>query len=332
MDKIKDNDARQWVERQLEMLAPARGWEPSHDRGLEYLQAHERAARRRRRLQQGTLLAVLVASLILLMVPTTRGVAERLLNRFSTKDLGAVRLNVPKADLKGLLPRIEFTTPPRMARYVPNIAEAQNRAGFAPRLPKEFLEKIAAGSIVLGVRGPTNARLTIHAAALRAALRKRGIENVQIPDEWDRVEINQQVSPSIMASFKDGTLVQAQLPVVLAPAGFVVEKFLEIELLIAGLSAAEAQRLSSKFAASGDMFAMVPSDTKTNFREVALASGHGLLFENDTDLSEKDKCAFCPGPHELALTWTTPDLVFQLRSDTLTPEEAIELANSVDRP
>ena len=98
---------------------------------------------------------------------------------------------------------------------------------------------------------------------------------------------------------------------------------------IVGLSPSEAHHSRDKFAESGGMFVVVPSDAAYKFREVSLKSGHGLLFENNTYQDDRQKCAFCPGPHERVLTWAAPDRAFQLRSQTMTVDQAVEFANSI---
>jgi hypothetical protein len=328
MDKPEDNDYS--VARLMSALDPGATWEPDHDRAVEHMRTHAARVQSRRRALQVALLVVLIAVGVSAMLPATRGVAERLLNRFSSKDVEAVRLNRTKSDLKAFLPKVEVVTSGGGFNRVENIAQAEKAAGFPPQLPKEFLPKIAAGSIVLGVRGKSAYHATVHVANLKAGLRARGINNIDVPAEWDGLEMTQEQSPSIQASFKDGMLNQGLPPVLLAPSGLALTQFFEISLLIAGLGEADAHRLSNRLAESGGVFSMVPSDARTKFSDITLANSvHAMLFQNESEFDEGDRCSLCPGAHELVLVWSTVDRTFLLRTPTLSVDEAVALANSI---
>jgi hypothetical protein len=330
MGKPEDNTS-DWVSRRMSALDSDAQWEPDLDRGVRHMRSHAQHVRRRRRMRQGALLAILIAGVVFVSMPATRGVAERLLNRFSSKDVEAVRLNRPKLDLTGYLPKVEVVTRPGASNRVESIEQATKAAGFAPRLPKEFLPKIVAGSIVLGVRGKSAYRATVNVANLKAGLRARGIDNIDIPAEWDGLEMTQQQSPSINASFKDGSLDQGLPPVLLAPSALALPQYFEISLIIAGLSEADAHRLGNRLVESGGVFSMVPSDARTKFSDVTLANNvHGMLFQNESDFDESDRCSLCPGAHALVLVWTTADRTFLLRTPTLSVDEAVRLANSIE--
>lgn len=133
-----------------------------------------------------------------------------------------------------------------------------------------------------------------------------------------------------MVVFLGGALGQFRRPVLVTPPNFPLIDFTEIALKAAGLTPSEAHNARNMFADSVGAFAVVPADAKSRFRDVSLKSGHGLLFENDTDQDERQKCSFCPGPYERVLTWAASDRVFQLRSQTMTVEQIIALANSIN--
>lgn len=84
------------------------------------------------------------------------------------------------------------------------------------------------------------------------------------------------------------------------------------------------------FVESGGVLSVVPSDARSTFREVSFKSGRGLLFQNDSDQDERQKCALCAGPHERVLTWAGSNRLFQLRSVTMTIGQMAEFANSIN--
>src|SRR5215510_15059398 len=117
MGKPEDNTS-DWVSRRMSALDPDAKWEPDLDRGVRHMRSHAQHIRRRRRMRQGTLLAILIAGVVFVSMPATRGVAERLLNRFSSKDVEAVRVNRSKLDLRAYLSKVEVVTPPGASNRV----------------------------------------------------------------------------------------------------------------------------------------------------------------------------------------------------------------------
>jgi hypothetical protein len=327
-DTNKDFNTTEWVHDSLAGLAPAPGWQPNYDRGLAHLHWYERMAKRRQCLQRATVLAVLMACIAVLSVPTARVIAGQLLNRFYMRNPEAVRSTITRAERSML--RIEYTFSPAMGHVTPSLAEAQREAGFALRLPSTLIEQVASGLAVLMVIGQIDVRTRINVEDLRAALRRRRIDGVDVPQNWDGIEIGYHVDRSAVVVSLDGTFEQSLPPVLLAPTDFPLIDFTETALRIAGVNPLDAHASRAMFVESRGAFAIVPADAKSIFREVSLKFGQGLLFENDTDLDERQKCSFCPGPHERILTWAALGRLFQLRSQTMTVEQAVELANSIN--
>jgi len=172
--------------------------------------------------------------------------------------------------------------------------------------------------------------MKISVGSLRTALQARGIQDVSVPQNWDGVETGFHMGPAVVVFFLDGTFAQSLPPQILTPPAFPIIDFTEIALRISGVGPSEAHNARSMFAESGGVFAIVPSDAKSTFREVLLKSGRALFFENDTDQDEHEKCTFCPGPHQRVLIWAASGRLFDLRSQTLTVNQAIEFANSID--
>ena len=94
----KDVNTGEWVYERLARLAPKQDWRPNLDLGFANFRRHEHMAKRRRRLQQAVALAVLIASILALVVPTTRGIARQLLDSFYMKRPEAVRSTMPRSE------------------------------------------------------------------------------------------------------------------------------------------------------------------------------------------------------------------------------------------
>jgi hypothetical protein len=325
MDSTNKNTS-EWVYDRLALLQPAPGEDP--DRAWAYYCSHRRMAKWRRGLRRAAALAMLVASLLGLTTPVARGVARQLWNRFYMISPEAVRSMTPRLDRPLFFDRT--TSPIAPARFAFDRAEARELAGFEPRLPATLIEQVASGLAVLKVSGPIDAKIKIRAANLTTALQRRGINDVVVPRDWEGVEIGYHLDAGVTVAFLGGAFSQAPPPSIVTPPGFPIIDFTEIALRAAGLSAADAHNARNMFVDSGGALAIVPSDAKSNFRELPLKSGHGLLFENDTNEDERQKCSFCAGPHERVLTWAFADRIFQFRSQTMTVEQALELANAVN--
>ena len=324
-----NKDTSEWVRDRFAELAPAPAWQPNPDVGLVHLQSYERMSKRRRRLQRAAAMVVLSACVLALAVPTTRGIALQLLDRFYMRRPEAIRSLLP--EMGQPLFKVEVTGQPTLGRPLLSLADAQHDAGFDPRLPPTLAEEVIAGLAVVSVAGPFDARMKINVNDLRAALQKRGIEGVRVPQNWDGVETGFHMGPSAVVVFLDGLFVQSLPPAILTPPDFPMIDFTEIALRILGVDPTEAHNSRAMFVESGGAFAIVPSDAKSSFREVSLKSGRALLFENDTDQDEHLKCSFfCPGPHQRVLTWAALGRLFQLRSVTMTAEQMLDFANSIN--
>jgi hypothetical protein len=257
------------------------------------------------------------------------GVARQLFDRFYMRRPEAVRSNGISIGKSNVLHK-EFATPAGAPHFVFDMAKAREQAGFEPLIPATLKEQLDSGLAVLKLSDPINMRSKIHVNDLMAAFRSRGITDVQIPVAWEGVEIDYHLGTGVLVIFLGGMLAQSLPPSLSTPPAFPIIDFTEIALRANGLSAAEAHNARNLFADSGGAFAIVPADAKSNFREIILKSGPGLLFENDTDEDERLKCSMCAGPHERVLTWAASNRIFQLRSQRMTLDEIAALANGIN--
>jgi hypothetical protein len=320
-------DHNEWVYQRLSILSsPAAG--EDLDAALSHYRSYERRAKRLR-VQRMAVFAIGIAAVLVLVVPASRGVARQLLDRFYMRRPEAVRANYISIGTANALHR-EYATPPSAPRFVFDMAKAREQAGFDPRLPGTLQEQLHSGLAVLKLSDPVNIRIRIHVDHLMSAFRSHGIADVRVPHTWEGVEIGYHLGTGILLVFLGGTLAQSLPPSLDSPPGFPIIDFTEIALRAAGLGATEAHNARNMFVDSGGAFAIVPADAKSNFREVTLKTGTGLLFENDTNEDERSKCSFCAGPHERVLTWAALGRIFQLRSQTMTLEETVALAESIN--
>ena len=322
----EDTKHNEWVyERLAALSSSAREVDPNA--GLVHYRSYERTARRQRRVQRVAALALGIAAVLVLAIPASRAVARQLFDRFYMRRPEAIRANNISI---GKVFQNEYATASGAPRFVFDIAKAREQAGFEPRMPTTLEEQLASGLAVLKLSDPINMRITIHVDALMAAFRSHGIEDVRVPQTWEGVEIGYHVGMGILVVFLGGSLGQSAPPSLDTPPGFPIIDFTEIALRAAGLGASEAHNARNMFVDSGGAFAIVPSDAKSHFREVSLKSGPGVLFENDTDENERQKCSLCAGPHERVLTWAASDRIFQLRSQTMSLDEMIGMGNAIN--
>jgi len=296
---------------------------------LTQYRSYERRAKRRRRVQRTIALAMVMVSVVVLSIPATRGIARQLLDRFYMRRPEAIRSSDSAIGTASVF-RMQYTPAPVAARFVSDIAEAQQETGFDPRLPPTLIDQLSSGLAVLKVTAPIDGRFAIHVDDLMATFQRRGIDDVKIPRSWEGVEISYHLGRAVFVHFLAGMLGQSLRPSLVTPPSFPIIDFTEIALRAAGLTANEAHNARNMFVDSGGAFAIVPADAKSSFREISLKSGHGLLFENETDDDERRMCALCAGPHERVLTWTAADRVFQLRSQAMTLDQIIQLANDIN--
>lgn len=323
----EDTKSDKWVYERLAYLhiMPSR---EDADTALARYRDYECRARHQRRVRQAAILSLVIAVLVVAIVPASRAVARQLLDRFYMRRPEAVRVNDTAIGTAGFF-HLEYAAP-GPSRFVFNMAKAREQAGFEPRLPALLTEQLASGLAVLKLSDPRDAKMEIEVNGVSAALQRRGITDVRVPRAWDGVQIGYHLGASVVVVFLSGMLAQSLPPSIVTPGDFPILDFTEVALRAAGLSHGEAHNARRLFIDTGGAFAIVPVDAKSTFREIALKSGPGLLFENDSDQDERRTCSLCAGPHERVLTWSTSDRVFQLRSQTMSFAQVIALANAIN--
>lgn len=203
-----------------------------------------------------------------------------------------------------------FSDPAPDGELVKSLEEAAKVAGFTPRLLKSpAIDEIA-------VANPVNAQIKITVGELSAALKDAKAADVSVPETWNGVSIALHQNRGILTSYGPFFIVQAPPLTMSAPAGFPVDRLIEVLFRIAGMNAMDAMKFRQDFAASPTAYFPIPKRYDMDNHHVTLASGPGLLLQN------ADKGG------ELALMWSDGDRSYFL-SGLLTEAQAIAAANEL---
>jgi hypothetical protein len=163
-----------WVDARLVRLSSAGLSDTDAARAL--IRFHQHAQRRRR---ARTLVAVSAAVLVLLALPSTRGLAQRLWNRIFLN--GHVVIRTTHFEETGIVASSKEGP-------VADISEAAARVGFVPRLPApEVLAGFPPEPAELRVTDFAAGEMTIRVADIVARLQRAGLSpaDIFVPPEWD---------------------------------------------------------------------------------------------------------------------------------------------------
>src|ERR1035441_6990956 len=83
---------------------------------------------------------------------------------------------------------------------VQNVDEAERKAGFKPYLPASGMLD---GNPGISVTGPIAVEQTIHVRDIESALRKVGASDVQVPAEWEGMQLRAGIGPMVAANYPD---------------------------------------------------------------------------------------------------------------------------------
>src|SRR5215831_13530025 len=233
----------------------------------------------------------------------------------STQTVALKRFEVVRVDRAGIesLPsslRSIFADPSPGAEPVASQDEATSRIGMTPRLPKSTVKP------EFGIMDSLNGEATINVAELTTALEKSNGTDISIPKEWDGVVLKIQQAPGILTDYGNFLLTQAPPLTMTVPAGFPVDRFMEVILRIMGINAKDASIIREKFKANPAAFFPIGTRFEMDIHDVRLNSGSGVLLQNGDKVGE------------LALAWSTADRSYFITGQ-LTEAQAVEIANSL---
>ena len=269
---METNRKDSWVANRLATIEPQ--WSPNLARGRELLDA--RLLGRRRSWTWMAATATAAVCVAVLALPGTRALAQELWYRFVLNRVDVVRLDLSKLPL-----HLQVTTN-GLEQSVQNIDEAERESGFKPYLPSPGILYANPG---ITVAGPIQVDETIHVHDIESALGKVGARDVQVPAEWEGMQLRAAIGPVVTANYPEDVQIMQARPFELSvPSGFALQHFAEVAFRSIGVSFWEARAMARKFAGHPAWLLDIPADAVVSVQEVALRAGPALLIE---DFDEK---------------------------------------------
>jgi hypothetical protein len=269
---METNRKDPWVANRLATIEPQ--WSPNLARGRELLDARLVGRRHSRTWMAATATAAVCVAVLAL--PGTRALAQELWYRFVLNRVDVVRLDLSKLPL-----HLQVTTN-GLEQSVQNMDEAERETGFKPYLPSPGILYANPG---ITVTGPIEVEQTIHVPDIESALGKVGAKDVQVPAEWEGMQLRAAIGRMVTANYPENVQILQARPFELSvPSGFALEHFAEVAFRSIGVSLWEARAMARKFAAHPAWLLDIPPDAVVRVQEVALRAGPALLIE---DFDEK---------------------------------------------
>jgi hypothetical protein len=302
---METNNEMNWVDERLALLEPA--WRADLGRGSELLDA---GLRRHAPFRAWIPAAAAAAVCIAVALPQTRAVAQQLWNHFVLNRIDVVRVDFSD------LPLDSGISNHGMLQQARDLDDAERLAGFRPFLPAAG---VPPGQPSLTVLGATDFTQTVHVAALRAALKKAGVDGVAVPSEWEGVQLRYSVGPMVNAGYKDDLGILQAKPIEFSiPNGFPLQRFAEVAFRCVGLSERDAAAMAQKFTANPAWLLDVPSDEPADVEQVILRSGPALLVQEFNDDGR---------PPRVTILRTTSDRIFAV--ETNSRQQALEIGDAL---
>src|SRR5262245_12565768 len=192
-NKTEQSRVAQFVDDHLATLHESHEWQIDTETRFRQVQLRVTRLNRRRRVVLWTALSILAAFAIVLAIPSSRGRAQVLFQRFALRGIQIVGI---RPDLYSAL-LFEWTIPPTPAHLVTGQVAAAKEAGFVPSLPDCTMVSQPVAAFGIGVMGGGAGRYEIRVSDLKSALRRAGASDITIPEEWDGREIAIEISPTI---------------------------------------------------------------------------------------------------------------------------------------
>jgi hypothetical protein len=267
---MERNDENKWVAESLSALDPE--WQADFARGRRLLD--EGLAPRRRSWVWPAAAATAVVAVSLAVIPHTRVLAQQFWSHYVLNRVDVVRVDFSDLPLRA---QVNVGTP----QTVQDLDEAAQKAGFRPVLPGAG---VLADNPSITVIGRIAAAETIHVAELETALKKARASDVQVPREWEGVEVRANIGPIVNLGYPGEIGILEAKPVELeTPAGFPLQRFVETAFRMIGMRATDATALAQKFAANPGWLMGIPADEAANIEQVSLRTGPALLIEDFKD-------------------------------------------------
>jgi hypothetical protein len=257
-----------WTAERLASTKP--NWSPNLTRGRALLDARLHA---RNRLwgwfavpAAATALCVLV-----LAITSARSFAEDVWYRFVLDRVNVVRLDLSESPLN------THVVTNGLERSVQNLEEAQAQAGFSPRLPSP---EALPGVPSITVTGPISVEQTIRVSDLESALARVGAFDVQVPDEWNGVQLQTEIGPIVTANYPGDIEIQEELPMQMAiPSGFPLRHFAKVFFESMGVPGWKADVMARQFADHPAWLLDIPPNAPVTLHELKFSDSPAFLTE-----------------------------------------------------
>ena len=284
---METNHEVQWIADRLATLEPH--WSPNLASGRALL-----ASKLEKRHHSLTWIAVTFATaavcVAVLALPATRALAQQLWYRFILNRVEVVRL-----DLSNMPLQMQVTTN-GLEQRVQDMEEAERKTGFRPYLPSP---DVLYATPDISVTGPIAVAQTIHVRDIESALVKVGASDVQVPAEWEGVQLRTLIGPMVELNYPDRVHILQARPMELSVAsGFPLEHFAEVAFRSIGVSSWEARAMAQRFAANPAWLLDLPPDAVVNIQEVSLHARPAMLIEEVDDRSAVKRVTVVRGTKE----------------------------------
>jgi hypothetical protein len=269
---METNHEDQWIANRLATIEPR--WSPDLARGRALLDS--KLEKRHHSLAWIAVAAASAAVCVAVLVPSgTRALAQQLWYRFALKRVDVVRLDLSKLPLQ-----MQVTTN-GLEQSVRDVEEAERKTGFRPYLPSFSVLRTNPG---ITITGPISVEQTIHVRDIESALVKVGASDVQVPAEWEGIQLRTQIGPMVKLNYPGSVHILQTRPIELSVAsGFPLEHFAEVAFRSIGVSSWEARAMAHRFAADPAWLLDLPPDAAVNIREVSLQERPAMLIEEVND-------------------------------------------------
>src|SRR5450631_3158121 len=184
---METNHEDRWVANRLATIEPQ--WSPNLARGRELLDARL-TGRRHSRTWMAAAATTAAVCVAMLALPGSRTLAQEFWYRFVLNRVDVVRLDLSKLPL-----HMQVTTN-GLEQSVQNMDEAERRVGFRPYLPSPG---VLNANPSITVTGPISVQQTVHVRDIESALGEVGASDVQVPAEWEGVQLHTEIGPMVAA-------------------------------------------------------------------------------------------------------------------------------------
>lgn len=267
---METNHEDHWIADRLAAIEPQ--WSPSLARGRELLDARLEGRRSHSWTWRAAAAAAAMVCVAVLAFPETRAIAQEFWFRFILNRVDVVRLDLSKLPL-----HMQVTTN-GLEQSAPNVDDAERKAGFRPYLPSPG---VLDANPDITVTGPILVEQTIHVRDIEFALGEVGASDVQVPADWEGVQLRSKIGPMVEENYTDNVRILQARPVELSiPSGFELEHFAAVAFRSMGVSSWESRAMAQKFASHPSWLLDIQPDALVNVQEVVLATGPALLIED----------------------------------------------------